>query len=66
MSYENLKRIEKELEDYAFEELRNDPEASFLEGEHRYAFLFQKTVQKAAYEIDKAQMKKTSLGNDYA
>ena len=53
MSYENLKKIEKELEDYAFEEVRNDPNALRLKGKQRYAFLFQKVVQKAAREINK-------------
>lgn len=60
MSYENLKKIEKELEDYAFEEVRNDPNALKLKGKQRYAFLFQKVVQKAAREINKEQIKRTN------
>lgn len=55
MSYENLKKIEKELENYAFDEIRNDPNAFKFKGQQRYAFLFQKVVKKAAREIDKAQ-----------
>lgn len=54
MSYENLKKIEKELENYAVDEIRNDPNAAMLKGQKRYAYLFQKVVKKAAREIDRA------------
>ena len=55
MSSKSLKKIEKELEDYAFYEMMNNPQASFLTGENRYAYLFQQVVRKAAREIYKAR-----------
>ena len=51
MSYENLKRIEKELEEHAFEELRVQ-ESMNCAPDCRYAFLFRTVVKKSAAKIN--------------
>lgn len=51
MSYKNLKRIEKELEDHAYEELRVQ-ESMNCAPDCRYAFLFRTVVKKSAAKIN--------------